>query len=116
MIFKKPPKQTPESLTHPKNKKTWNGDKRRPDSEQGFVKANRVHSVEGQRPPSNVKPIELPRVGSANKTNSRDVTGRIKPIPANHKYTPAMQRELTDQQKEMLSPKQRKQHSKRKSK
>ena len=113
MIFKKPQKQTAESLTHPKNKKTWNGDKRRPDSEQGFVKAGRVSTTYGTRPPTNVKPIELPRVGSQNKANSRDVAG-CKPIPADHKFTPAMQRELTDQQKDMLSPKQRKQHNKKK--
>ncbi len=114
MIFKKIPKQTPESLTHPKNKKTWNGDKRRPDSEQGFVKAGRVSTTYGTRPPTNVKPIELPRVGSVTKPNSRDLTGRCKPIPQDHKFTPAMQRELTDQQKEMLTPKQRKQHNKKK--
>ena len=112
MIF--PRKLKKEDLTHPKNARGWQGDLRRPDEQQGFVKAGRVHTVYGTRPPTNVKPIELPRVGSVNKALSRDITGRIKPIPADHKFTPAMQRELTDQQKEMLTPKQRKQHNKKK--
>ena len=116
MIFKKIPKQTPESLTHPKNKKTWNGDKRRPDSEQGFVKANRVTTTYGTRPPSNVKPIELPMVGSVSKPNSRDLTGRIKPVPQDHKFQVAMQPQPTDQQKRMLTPRQNKQNNKRSTK
>ncbi len=111
MIF--PRKLKKEDLTHPKNARGWQGDLRRPDEQQGFVKAKRVHSVEGTRTPSNLKPIELPRVGSQNKANSRDIAG-CKPIPADHKFTPAFQRDLTDQQKEMLTPKQRKQHNKKK--
>tara|TARA_R100000951_G_scaffold107002_2_gene102013 strand:+ start:495 stop:830 length:336 start_codon:yes stop_codon:yes gene_type:complete len=111
MIFKKPPKQTPESLTHPKNKKTWNGSTRRPDSEQGFVKANRVHSVEGTRPPTNVKPVDLPSIDSVSTPRSRDITG-CRPVPAGHRFTPAFQRDLTDQQMQLLTPKQRKKHKK----
>ena len=106
MIF--PRKLKTEDLTHPKNARGWQGDLRRPDDQQGFVKAGRVHTVYGTQPPTNVKPIELPRIGSVTKPNSRDLSGRCKPIPADHKFTPAMERELTDQQKQMVSPRQRK--------
>lgn len=113
MIFKKPPKQTPDSLTHPKNKKTWNGSKRRPPSENGFVTAGRVSVTHGTRPPSNVKTVDLPSVDSVNTTQSRDIMG-IKPIPKDHRFTPAFERDLTDHQKQMVSPRQRKQHKKKK--
>ena len=113
MIFKKPPKQTAESLTHPKNKKTWNGSKRRPPSENGFVPAGRVSVTHGTRPPTNVKIVDLPNVDSASTPRSRDMTG-CRPIPQGHRFQPAFQRDLTDQQMRMLSPKQRKQHNKKK--
>ena len=107
MIF--PRKLKKEDLQHPKNARGWQGDLRRKDELQGFVKAGRVHSVEGTRPPSNLKPVELPRVGSKNKANSRDFAG-CKPIPADHRFQVSMQPKPTDNQMQMLSPKQRKQH------
>ena len=97
-------KLTKDDLRHPKDKRSsFNGEKRRPDSEQGFAKAGRVSSVEGTRPSSNIKPVEMASLNKPPTASTRDRTG-AKPYPKKHAFTPAFQpdlKALTENQKRM---------------
>ena len=87
-------KLTKDDLRHPKDQRSsFNGEKRRPDSEQGFAKAGRVSSVEGTRPPTNIWPVELASLKKPPTASTRDRTG-AKPYPKGHAFTPAFQRDL----------------------
>ena len=87
-------KLTKADLKHPKDKRSaFNGQKIRPAESQGFVKANRVSSVEGTRPPTNIKPVEMASLNKPPTANTRDRTG-AKPYPKGHAFTPAFQPDL----------------------
>ena len=98
-------KLTKTDLQHPKDlKSSFNGEKIRPKSDQGFMRAGRVTTTEGKTPPSNTKGVDIASLDSdAPGASTRDVTG-CKPIPHGHRFTPAFQRDvkpLTDNQKRM---------------
>ena len=99
-----PRKLQPSDLKHPADKRSpFNGDKRKPDAENGFMKAKRVYSVEGTTPPRNTKGVDIASLDSAPGASTRDITG-IKPIPHGHRFEVAFQRDLkplTDNQKRM---------------
>jgi hypothetical protein len=110
--MKAPKKLDKADLKHPKDlKSSFNGDKIRSKTYQGFMRAGRVTTTEGTRPPTNVKPVDLPSIDSVSTPRSRDITG-CRPVPAGHRFTPAFQRDidLTAQQISQLTPNQRKRH------
>ena len=84
-----------KDLTHPKAQKhsSFTGDVRRPDADQGFAKAGRVHSVEGTTPPRNIVPVQIASLDSAPSASMRDVTG-AKPIPHGHRFERPFQPDL----------------------
>ena len=97
-------KLTKADLQHPKDlKSSFNGDKIRSKTDQGFMKAKRVYTVEGTTPSRNIKGVDIASLDSAPGASTRDITG-IKPIRHGHRFTPAFQRDLkplTDNQKRM---------------
>ena len=75
-----PKKLNKADLKHPADKRSsFNGDKIRPASDNGFMKAKRVYSVEGTTPPRNTKGVDIASIDSAPGASTRDITG-VKPF------------------------------------
>ena len=85
----KPGPITAAQLRHPKtpDRSAFQGDERRSDDRQGFVKAKRIQCVEGTRKTANLRPIPTAHLlpdGSVSHGNY--ISGGVRPIPENHAF------------------------------
>lgn len=100
--MKKPGPIRKDSLRHPKDKlSAFNGDKWRNEKRDNYT--SRVSTTTGSRPPSNVKEVQIPSIGSP---QGRDRTGAIKPPDRN--LSPTFVADPTPRQQAMTyAPKKR---------
>ena len=76
--MQKPKPIRPDQLKHPKEKRSrWNGDKWRNEEKNSFI--SRVSSVEGTKPPTNLKSVSR---ASLSAPKGVDCRGKSNPIKA----------------------------------
>ena len=95
----KPPKPlSAAQLRHPKDKRSkFNGQKWRNEKRDSFN--SRVSSVEGTKQPSNARPITKAHLTpDGHVAGSRDVTGKVKPVPDGCVLRPAFVHDRVDLQ------------------
>ena len=75
----KPGPITAAQLRHPKtpDRSAFQGDERRSDDRQGFVKAKRIQCVEGTRKPANLRPIPENHAFEAHARRSQRRSGML---------------------------------------
>nr|BDD46734.1 hypothetical protein 5 [bacterium] len=91
--MQKPKPLKADQLQHPKNSRrsSFNGDIRRGDDKQGFIKANRITVTEGTRAPQRVKKhVGAHLCSDGSVGGRRDLTGAIQPLPEGHSFGPCL--------------------------
>ena len=69
-----------EQLRHPKtpDRSAFQGDERRSDDRQGFVKAKRIRCVEGTRKPANLRPVPTAHLlPDGSVSHGKDISGGV---------------------------------------